>query len=133
MNEPLLARRIKDALDVGLKVSPAVSARLGVARERALGRQRVPAAAMALAAGGPFRARLRLPVPRLARVLLPVAFLVAAVIGLQQWREHQRAAQVAAQQAAEIEETDASLLTGDLPIKAYLDEDFQEWLKRSSE
>ncbi len=133
MNERLLARRIKDALDAGLEVSPAVSARLGAARERSLAGQRVPAPQMALAGGGRAAARLGLPVPRLARILVPVAFLVAAVVGLQQWQEHQRAAHVAAQQAAEIEETDASLLTGDLPIKAYLDEDFQEWLKRSSE
>jgi hypothetical protein len=73
------------------------------------------------------------PVQRLTRLFVPVAFLVAAAVGLQQWQEHQRAARAAAQQAAEIEETDARLLTGDLPIKAYLDEDFQAWLKRSSE
>ncbi len=133
MNEPLLARKIKDALDAGLKVSAEASARLAVARERALERHRAPAPEMAFAGGGRAAARVVGPAQRLTRILLPIAFLVAAVIGLQQWQEHQRVARVAAQQAAEIEETDARLLTGDLPIKAYLDEDFQAWLKRSSE
>lgn len=133
MNELLLARKIKDALDAGLKVSPEASARLVVARERALARHRAPAPEMAFAGGSRTATWVAGPAQRLTRILLPVAFLVAAVLGLQQWQEHQRAAHVAAQQAAEIEETDANLLTGDLPIKAYLDEDFQEWLKRSSE
>lgn len=133
MNEPLLARKIRDALDAGLKVSPEASARLAVARERALDRHRAPAPELALAGGRRGIAGLGSPTQRLTRILLPIAFLVAAVIGLQQWQEHQRAARVAAQQAAEIEETDTGLLTGDLPIKAYLDEDFQAWLKRSSE
>ena len=132
MNEPLLARKIKDALDAGLRISPEASARLVVARERALARHRAPAPEMAFAGGRP-AARLASPVQRLTRILLPIAFLVAAALGLQQWQEHQRAARVAAQQAAEIEETDTRLLTGDLPIKAYLDEDFQAWLKRSSD
>jgi Protein of unknown function (DUF3619) len=132
VNEPLLARKIRDALDGGLKVSPEVSARLAVARERALERQQVPGRELALAGGGRGAARLGGPA-QITRILLPVAFLVAAVIGLQQWQEHQRAERVATQQAAEIEETDTRLLTGELPIKAYLDEDFQAWLKRSSQ
>ena len=132
MNEPLLARKIRDALDAGLKVSPEASARLVVARERALERHRAPAPEMAFAGGRP-ATRLAGPAQRLTRLLLPIAFLVAAAFGLQQWQENQRATRFAAQQAAEIEETDSRLLTGDLPIKAYLDEDFQAWLKRSSE
>jgi len=133
VNEPLLARRIRDALDAGLKLPPEAAARLAAARERALERHRVPAGELALAGAGRGAARLGSPAQRLSRALLPVALLVAAAIGLQQWQEHQRATRVAAQQAAEIEETDTGLLTGDLPIKAYLDEDFQSWLKRSSE
>ncbi len=133
MNEPLLARKIKDALDAGLKVSAEASARLVVARERALERHRAPAPEMAFAGGGRTATRLAGPAQRLIRLLLPIAFLVAVALGLQQWQENQRATHFAAQQAAEIEETDTRLLTGDLPIKAYLDEDFQAWLKRSSE
>ena len=45
-----------------------------------------------------------------------------AAIGLQHWQDAQRAARYVAQEVAEIEEIDSGLLTGDLPIKAYLDE-----------
>jgi hypothetical protein len=134
MNESLLARKVKDVLDAGLRVPPAVSARLAVARERALERHRhAPVGELAIAGAGWGTARLGTPGQRVARILLPIAFLAAAAFGLQQWQEHQRAARAATQRALEIEETDARLLTGELPIKAYLDEDFQAWLKRSSE
>jgi hypothetical protein len=132
VNEPSLARKIRDVLDAGLKVSPEVAARLVVARERALARQHALVAELAFAGGRP-AARFAGPAQRLSRILLPIAFLVAVAVGLQQWQEHQRTARAAAQLAAEIEETDTRLLTGDLPIKAYLDEDFQAWLKRSSD
>jgi hypothetical protein len=131
VNELHFARRIKDALDTGLTLGPEVAARLKVARERAL--DHVGAGELALAGAGHRGARIGGPTNFLTRILLPAAFLVAAAIALQQWQEFQRAARQAAQQAAEIEETDTGLLTGDLPIKAYLDEEFQAWLKRSSD
>ena len=133
MNESQFARTIKDALDAGLALTPEASARLKVARERALERQRVPAREASLAGAGRAGALLRGPSHFVTRILLPAAFLVAAAIGLQQWQEAQRAARQFAQQVAEIEDIDSGLLTGDLPIKAYLDEDFQAWLKRTSE
>jgi hypothetical protein len=133
VNESLLARKIKATLDAGLKLRPETLARLVVARERALDRHRAAAPELVFAGAGRGTVRLGSPVQRLARILLPAAFVVAGVIGLQQWQEHQRVARAVAQLAAEIEETDAKLLTGDLPIKAYLDEDFEAWLKRSSE
>ena len=133
MNESQLARTIKDALDAGLTLAPEASARLKVARERALERHRVPALEGSLAGAGRAGALLGGPSHFLTRIVLPAAFLVAAAIGLQQWQEAQRAAHQFAQQVAETEEIDSGLLTGDLPIKAYLDEDFQAWLKRTSE
>jgi len=133
VNESQLARTIKDALDAGLTLAPEASARLKVARERALERHRAPAGEFALAGAGRAGARLGGPSHFLTRILLPAAFLVAAAVGLQQWQETQRAARQFAEQIAEIEEIDSGLLTGDLPIKAYLDEDFQAWLKRTSE
>jgi type IV secretory pathway TrbD component len=133
VNESQFARTIKDALDAGLGLSPEASARLKVARERALERHRAPARELALAGAGRAGAVVSGPSHFVTRILLPAAFLVAAAIGLQQWQEAQRAAHQLAQQVAEIEEIDSGLLTGDLPIKAYLDEDFQAWLKRTSE
>jgi len=51
-----------------------------------------------------------------------VALLVAAVgFGYQQWH--------AVQQVREFEELDLHLLASDLPIDAYLDRGFQNWLR----
>jgi hypothetical protein len=133
VNESQLARTIKAALDGGLVLAPETAARLKVARERALDRHRAAAGEAALAGAGRTGTLLGGPSQFLTRILLPAAFLVAAAIGLQQWQEAQRAANQLAQRIAEIEEVDSNLLTGDLPIKAYLDEDFQAWLKRTSE
>lgn len=133
MNESELARTVIGALNTGLGLSPEAAARLKVAREHALARHRVPVSQVALAGAGRGGALMGSPSYFLTRILLPAAFLVAAAIGLQQWQETQRSASQLAQRIAEIEEVDSSLLTGDLPIKAYLDEDFQIWLKRTSE
>jgi hypothetical protein len=56
------------------------------------------------------------------RVLVPLALLIAFAGALYTWQQNQR--------AAEIEEVDALLLTDDLPIDAYLDRGFQNWLKK---
>jgi uncharacterized iron-regulated membrane protein len=58
------------------------------------------------------------------RVVLPFAILVAGVGGVYTWQQNQR--------AAEVEEIDAQLLTDDLPIDAYLDRGFQNWLLKTS-
>jgi len=57
-----------------------------------------------------------------ARVLLPAAALIVAVAGIYSWQEKQR--------LAEVVEIDSQLLTDDLPIDAYLDRGFQNWLKK---
>jgi type IV secretory pathway TrbD component len=133
VNESQFARTISNVLNAALGLSPETAARLKVARERALERHRVAAGEAVLAGTGRSVALLGGPSPLLTRILLPAAFLVAAAIGLQYWQDAQRAARQVAQQVTETEEIDARLLTGDLPIKAYIDEDFQEWLKRSAE
>jgi len=133
VNESLFAHKIKETLDAGLEIGPEVAARLKVARERALERHRAPATAWVLAGTGRAGVRLGGPTQLLARLLLPAVVLVVAAIGLQHWQDAQQAARSAAQQAAEIEEVDTGVLIGELPIKAYLDEDFQAWLQRTSQ
>jgi hypothetical protein len=59
-----------------------------------------------------------------ARILLPLAFLLLSLGGIVYWQT--------VQQNNDAEEIDTHLLTGDLPINAYLDKDFDAWLKRSS-
>ena len=59
------------------------------------------------------------------RLWLGIALIAAAGLGYQQW--------LAWQQLSELEETDAALLSSDLPIDAYLDRGFQNWSKTSDE
>jgi hypothetical protein len=54
------------------------------------------------------------------RVWLGIALLAAAMFGYQQW--------TAWQELEELEDLDAQILTSDLPIDAYLDRGFQQWL-----
>ncbi len=59
------------------------------------------------------------------RLWLGVALILAAGFGFQQWQAYQ--------QMRDIEETDAAILSSDLPIDAYLDGGFQNWLKHASD
>jgi hypothetical protein len=54
-----------------------------------------------------------------------IALIIAGGVFFQQWQ--------ATQQVKDIEETDAAILSSDLPIDAYLDRGFQNWLKHDSE
>jgi hypothetical protein len=121
MNEQQFANKVQQALDErAARLGPALVERLRAARERALASrraERVPVLSWAdnvLGTGGSGGFWLRL--------VLPVIFVVLGVAGIYSWQQNQR--------LAEIEEIDAELLTDDLPIDAYLDRGFQEWLKR---
>ncbi len=125
MNEPhfdesRFGNRIRHLLNQGLELDPVRRERLRAARQRALERQRaepVPALRWADNVLGSFDGWRGLS----ARVLLPVAVLVLAVSGIYTWQEKRR--------VAELVEIDSELLTDDLPIDAYLDRGFQNWLK----
>jgi hypothetical protein len=134
MNEERFGFAIRQALDAGLDMSPNVTARLRAAREGALDRLGAPVAGKTTAGAG------HSPTPRLddsreswIRAAVPVAVLIAALFGVHQWQEAHQVDLAAAQVTAEFVEVDSGVLTGDLPINAYLDEDFQAWLKQASE
>ena len=123
MNEQQTAYRIKQVLNRGLDLDPGKLARLKDARERALARQRTRALAPVAAwadnvTGGWGGSYL------LSRVVLPTVLVIFSAVAIYQWRD--------TQQAAEIEEIDAAVLAGDLPLDAYLDKGFDAWLRRSS-
>jgi hypothetical protein len=123
MNERETAKKITTYLDhgvVGLKSGTAY--RLQLARQAALARlERQPAAELVLASsGGSIWARRGLAD---ARIWLSVLLLVGGIVTYQYWQT--------VQQSRDIEETDAAILSSDLPIEAYLDRGFQAWLKRS--
>ena len=122
------AKKITTYLDqgaTGLKAGTAY--RLQLAREAALARvgdpKRAPAAEFArsyalagsgtVGGGGRFWAS--------SKLWLGIVLIVIASLAYQQWQ--------AWQQQLDIVETDAAILTSDLPIDAYLDRGFQAWLK----
>jgi hypothetical protein len=123
-DEPRLARTLARHLDLGAAaMRPGTVYRLQQARARALaGVERVPAAGAELAAAGPGGASGgRFGRAGVAR-WLGMALLVAAIgFGYQQWHS--------AQQVREFEDLDLHLLASDLPIDAYLDRGFQNWLR----
>jgi Protein of unknown function (DUF3619) len=124
MNEQQTAYRIKQLLNRGLDLDAGKLARLKAARERALARQRIEAPVFVLAWADNLFGRLGGTASVIPRMLLPMAVLILGLIAVNQWQE--------SQVAAEIEEIDAAVLTGDLPLDAYLDKGFDAWLKRSS-
>jgi hypothetical protein len=119
MNEQQLGNRIRHLLNQGLALDPGTRGRLRAAREQALERQRVEQVALARWADNVFGFDGWRGVSM--RVLLPVAVLVLAVSGVYTWQEKRR--------VAELVDIDSQLLTDDLPVDAYLDRNFQAWLK----
>jgi len=134
MNEQHLASTITTTLDAGLQLRPETAARLKIARERALERHGMARGGAApMIAGRGATARFGLPGGSWVQAGLSVACLLVALVGVHYWQETRQAALAAAQFTEEVVEVDTQVLTGDLPIKAYLDEDFQTWLKQSSQ
>ena len=123
MNELQFGSRIRHILNQGTQLAPSIAERLAKARQLALSRQRAERVSVLrwadnVLGGDPTEG----PVwETWARVLVPAAALIIAVAGIYNWQEKQR--------LAEIVEIDAQLLTDDLPIDAYLDRGFQNWLK----
>ena len=124
MNEQQFGKKVRQVLNRGLLgVDEKVQSRLRAARELALSRQR-PETAPAFAWADNVLGRLG-GWSGLARyVIVPVAVLAVAATGIYNWQQNQR--------IAELEEIDSQLLTDDLPIDAYLDRGFQNWLKKRS-
>lgn len=121
MNESQFGNKVRHVLNQGLTVRTGTAERLRAAREQALARQK-PEPAHALAFAGQAHARFGGWAGLALRVLLPIVMMLAALTAIYVWQQNRR--------IAEIEEIDAQLLTDDLPIDAYLDRGFQNWLKQ---
>ena len=121
------ARKLTRHLDRGAAgIRPGAAYRLQQARALALAAAVAePAAARELATAG-VAGHGRHPDWAGAVRWLALALLLAGIgFGWQQWH--------AVQQVREFAEIDAQLLASDLPIDAYLDRGFQNWLKTSLE
>ena len=121
MNEMQFANKVRQVLNQGLNVDARIAERLKAARELALARQR-PEPAPALAWADNVMGRFGGWSGLALYVLMPLAFLLAGIAAAYHWQQNTI--------IAEIEEVDAQLLTDDLPIDAYLDRGFQNWLKK---
>jgi hypothetical protein len=128
-DEPEIANKIKAYLDHGAaELKPGTVYRLQVARREAMAALAEPERASELVlagahggGGSPGRRHILAD----ARVWIGVLLIVGAALYFQYWQS--------VQQVRDLEETDAAILTSDLPIDAYLDRGFQAWLKHDTD
>jgi hypothetical protein len=124
-----ISKKITAYLDQGAaELKSGTVYRLQVARREALAALAEPERATELSlagAGGTHPGAGRRHILADARVWIGVLCIVGAVLYFQYWQS--------VQQARDIEETDAAILTSDLPIEAYLDRGFPAWLKHDTE
>jgi hypothetical protein len=125
------AAKVKEHLDAGsAQLRPGIAYRLQQARAAALARleatatQGEPLRAYTLAGAGgapaPRSAGGSSPGGRAWRWVGLVLIAAAALVGYQQWAERD--------ELDDLEDLDAGILVSDLPIDAYLDRGFQQWL-----
>ena len=125
------AKKITTYLDQGAAdLKPGIAYRLQLARAEAISRLADPRrsaelrVALAGAGSGTGTAGGGRSFWGSGRLWIGIGLIVVAGFGFQQWQAYQ--------QLYDIEETDAAILSSDLPIDAYLDRGFQNWLKRAS-
>lgn len=126
MNELEFGKRIAATLNAGLdRLDDAKLARLHAAREKALKAYVEPVSIMGLAtvSGHVFDANYWLKKPLFWLPVLAIAGTVA-FYSLNNSSDSRY---------DEFGELDARLLTGELPIDAFLDKDFADWVKESAE
>ena len=126
MNESEIASKIVRHLDQGLgNIKQGTLYQLQSARKAALDRYRdAPQPVFGLAWAGNVAFRVSQNRYFNGRNVLALGLLVLSLIGITYWQ---------VMQANDTADVDASLLTDDLPINAYLDTNFEAWLKRSSQ
>jgi len=125
MNEKQFGYRIKQTLNRGLPLDDQTLDRLRAARFQALASQQVQEREFVLeTAGGSGNASVDRR-SMAARILLPLLMLAFGLFASNHWYQSQL--------QEEINEIDTQVLTGDLPIDAYLDKGFDAWLRRSTD
>lgn len=125
MREERFAGRIRQALNHGLQdVPPAATRRLEAARHLALSRQKQAEPRLAMNHDGRGHFSFGQDSRYLRHILSVLALLVGMWIAFY-WHSDQY--------ITEVEEVDSALLSDELPPEAFLDNDFFEWIKDSSE
>jgi phage baseplate assembly protein W len=121
LNEPQFGNRIRHLLNQSAPLDASIAAKLRAAREAALARQK-PESAHGVTWAGGVLARVGGLRGLSLRLIMPVVALAVGFAAVYTWEQRLR--------AAEVEELDALVLTGELPIDAYLDRGFEAWLKK---
>lgn len=125
MSENVFGKKIRSALRDVPELSSDIAARLEESRARAVGIHATSWVSAVSRTGNSQEAAFALfrdfPLPRL---LLPTIALIVGLLTIQSLKQIQT--------AEEIEEIDTAVLTGDLPLDAYIDAGFDAWLRRSS-
>ena len=125
MNEKQFGYAIKQTLNRGLELDATTVDRLKAARFQALEKHQAADQSLVLASPGNGSYSLDDRRSIVARILLPLLILAIGLFASNNWYQSQL--------LEEVIEIDTEVLTGDLPIDAYLDRGFDAWLKRSSE
>ena len=122
MNEKDFSQKLRPWLDRSAdSVGEIQATRLRSARLRALDQWREPVRLLGLVTVGEGTAQtLKYSVLQQALMWLPIVILLATL------------AAKALSPEVDVGELDAMLLTGELPIDAFLDKDFDQWLKSAS-
>jgi len=119
VNETELGQRLARRLDACVDdLDPRILCRLQAGRERALDHLREPATALAASGStapfpGPLSSAFR------TRLFLPAAVLLLGLVAIYVWQGGGNAAP---------EGEELELLGDELPINAYLDKGFQQWI-----
>ncbi len=142
INEVILARKIRRALDEGsTHVSDKAAKRLADARAIAMSRKKAepvkaPAFSFTPAVAGahgttlsgeassqPPHGRRKSRLAQRLQLWVPLTVLLASLFGIAHWEEQRRVAEMAT--------LDAEVLSDALPLDAYLDHGFNEYLARN--
>ena len=124
MNETELGKKIAQQLNRSTReLDTATLVRLKVARTQAMNRYRLRSqAAPAHAMNLPARLSNLMPQNPRLRLGLGILVLVGAMVSATFWQQSNQ---------SEPDSVDAALLSGELPLHAFTQQDFQSWLKES--
>jgi hypothetical protein len=122
MNEQDFGRAIAKKLNAGLADMPAEQvSKLNQGRNRAMAAYREPISILGLATVGGPSANSKFGWLVKPMILLPVAIIAIAIVSANIWQDEL--------QNDQNDGIDAAILSQELPIQAFLDNDMETWIK----
>lgn len=125
MNEQQFGESIRQTLNQGITISPAMRTRLRASRRIAVEKQMFTETQSVFSWAGNMGDTETRSRSLLSAFLLPALILAIGLFAVSSW--------YGTRQAEETVEIDTAVLTGDLPIDAYMDKGFGAWLRHSSD